>query len=504
MSLVKISPEKLEIFANLPPIERRKAGEINFAYFFTYYFAPYVNYKYADFHYDFFEDCHDLLEGKINEGGWIAFRESAKTSIAKAFVAYLICYDKRKYINVDSYSKENAERILFDVVLELQTNRRILADFGELYNAKRKQDEVTQKRVSNFVTTNGVRVEAHSTQEPVRGRLSRNNRPDCVILDDFETDKTIVSEPTTLSIRNHIEEFQGGLSSNAIVLYLGNYISEFGNVEWLFKRAKDNPKIRMRNVPVMINDIPTWPSKYCLNDSEATETGKVSIESIRNKLYSPDTGHKRFMAEMMNEPVDESTQVFKRHMFQYKPFEEVLEKETNCFLLVDTAVSQQKESDSTGFSLVFVDRENNWYVKAWADNIDPKNMINNLFALNNTYNLTQIGIEKTIFYDVIKPFLDEEMRKRNVYLNIVGISHGGKNKEERIRWLIPRYEAKSIYHITGETKDLENELLRFPNSLHDDVMDSLAYATKIAYSPVKSRSLAYEAEEKPLYNDIGL
>jgi hypothetical protein len=36
------------------------------------------------------------------------FRESAKTSISKILLVYLIVTEKRRYINVDSFDKGNA------------------------------------------------------------------------------------------------------------------------------------------------------------------------------------------------------------------------------------------------------------------------------------------------------------------------------------------------------------------------------------------------------------
>lgn len=50
-----------------------------------------------------FRDIGRLLSGAIRELAWIMFRESAKTSIAKALIVYLIATKKRRYINVDSF-----------------------------------------------------------------------------------------------------------------------------------------------------------------------------------------------------------------------------------------------------------------------------------------------------------------------------------------------------------------------------------------------------------------
>ena len=119
----------------LPKITKQERAYVcskDYSLFFSYYFIDYIKYPFADFHLEMFQDVADLMDDKYREIVWLMFRESAKTSIAKGFIAWLLCYGKRRYLNVDSFDKENAERILFDVVLELQTNERIKADFGEL------------------------------------------------------------------------------------------------------------------------------------------------------------------------------------------------------------------------------------------------------------------------------------------------------------------------------------------------------------------------------------
>jgi len=504
----KIDPKKVKEISELSPKERRYllSKPENFGYFFTYYMVDYVNYPYADFHYDMFDDCADLVTGEIREVAWIMFRESAKSSIAKGLTTFLACTASRNYVNVDSYSRENAERILFDVVLEFQTNKKLIQDFGQLYNAqKQRNQEVTQKRISNFITNNGVRVEAHSTQEPVRGRLSRQYRPDFVILDDFETDKTVVSEAVTQSIRNHIQEFQGGLASNASVLYLGNYISEYCNIQWIMDKAKVDDGMRVRNIPVLMGGKPTWPGKYVLKDSDVDKSipnPKVSIETIRKRLSSPDEGDRRFQSEMMNQPVDYANQIFQREMFQPIPWEDVKRMSTSCYVTIDTAVSQEQKADFTGITINWVNEQGMWHLKSYRAKITPTEVIDLIFGLHTQYKPEKIGIEKGMYTSVIKPFLQEEMRKRNIYPYIVEVDHQNKKKESRIEWLLPRYESNSIWHIEGECSDLEAELLRHPANVHDDVADSACMQTQIAQR--RYSDTLEELEEEPTYSDIGM
>lgn len=280
-------------------------------YFALYYFPHFFNYAIPQFHFDFYFDIKRMLAGEIEEAAWIAFRESAKTSIAKlALVIYSICFQKKKYINWDAYDKGNAEAALFDIVVELQTNEKLIADFGQLYYKKKHRDtmeEAKLKRISNFITENGIKVEAWSTQESTRGRIYKNVRPDLYILDDFETSKTKDSYPITKKIIDHIDEMRTGLGVNGTILYLGNYLTEEGSVAHVLNRLAGNERAMVRNVPVMFKDgTITWPGKYCATNEETAkineiitikEKRRVSLE-YKKKSY----GNKLFATEMLNDP----------------------------------------------------------------------------------------------------------------------------------------------------------------------------------------------------------
>ena len=95
----------------------------------------------------------------------------------------------------------------------------------------------------------------------------------------------------------------------------------------------------------------------------------------------------------------------------------------------------------------------------------------------------KIGIEQGAYKDAIKPFLDEEMTKRNHFFEIVELKHEQTQKNTRIRGLVPRYASGSIFHIEGECSDLEEEQVSFPKGLLDDTLDSAAYQLQIAEAP---------------------
>jgi phage terminase large subunit-like protein len=470
----EINKEALELVINGSGAERIYLCEKSFPLFFIYYFCDYIKSPFAPFHYDFFQDLADLQSDVIREVAWIAFRESAKTSIAKAFVLYCIAYKKFNYINVDSFDKENSERLLFDVVIEMQTNRRVKADFGELFTKRNDEEAKTQKRVNNFVCNNGVRVEAHSTQESVRGRIHGHQRPDLLLLDDFETNKTKDSKAYTEQVISHINEFKSGLDGRAKIIYLGNYITEFGSIQTLIERSKTDPRLRIRMISAIEGNQPTWPSKYCLTDEDAQRTGLISLEDKRRQL-----GSAVFSVEMLNQPIDEESQEFFQRWFKKKPREFLATKQFRKFVSIDTAMSKSDSADFTGIIKNHVDELNNWFIQAKKYKINPRELINLIFKFHEE-GYEKIGVEETVYLDAIKPFIDEEMAKRNKYPRIIPLKHHGIKKEQRIRGLIPKYEAGQIYHIEGECLELEEELVRFPKAPHDDLSDAMAYQIQIA------------------------
>lgn len=462
--------------------ERFFLASNSFGLFCIYYFKRYFQYPLADYHYDLFQDCEDLIDGTIREVVWIIYREGGKTTMEKLFIIWCVAFKKRLYPNVDAFDKENAERILFDVAFELVNNDRFREDFGILFSKHKGVDEIKQNRINNFVTENDIRVEAHSTQESVRGRLHQNQRPDLLTLDDFETNKTKDSQAYIKQVRDHITEAMAGLAPNGCILYCCNYLSEYGNVQWLIDRAKTDPGIRIRNIPIIAaSGKPAWDSKYALTDEEAERDGKVSIEDKQRQL-----GSLVFSYEMMNQPIDDTLSEFKKEYIQPITEKEVTQKETNCYITIDSAVSEKESADYTGITINRVDAQNKWYVYTYRLKVNSKDLIDHLFYLWVTHKPKFIGLEETTFTLAIQPFLQDEMRKRNQFFNVTPIKHKGMHKETRIRGLIPRWESRSLF-LVGSNMELLDEMRTFPRGQHDDVLDSLSmqlhHAQKPRYQP---------------------
>jgi hypothetical protein len=219
---------------------------------------------------------------------------------------------------------------------------------------------------------------------------------------------------------------------------------------------------------------PLWPEKYSLDD----------LLKIKETI-----GTYNWQSLYQQTPIAIEGQEFKPEWIKTRKAEEIQKLEVRKFLTIDPAMSKKDSANYTGFVINYVDKENKWNIKAFKKRVSPTELVDMIFSLYELEKLEKIGIEKTQYLIGLKPFLDEEMRKRNVFLPIVELEHSQTAKEIRIRGLIPRYESGSVFHIEGECKDLEEEMFMFPKGINDDVLDSLAYQLQIAQPPGMDKKL---------------
>lgn len=193
-----------------------------------------------------------------------------------------------------------------------------------------------------------------------------------------------------------------------------------------------------------------------------------------------------FANQYQNEIIPEEDQTFKKHWLKY--YSE-LPGRVHHFGFIDPAISEADTADYTGFVVIAVDCEQNWYVRfARRERLNPTEIINTAFRLCKEYGLMTLGVEDVAFQRAILHFAHEEMKRRNERIPITGVKRGtDKTKEMRILGLVPRFEFGTIF-LNQALYDLELELLEFPRGAHDDILDSLSSFEPIVVYPQKVRA----------------
>lgn len=319
----KLDPAVIEILKNGTKDQRLYIFEQEPAYFGIYYFPKQFKFAIPPFHFEMDEDYKALMDGRAWAAMWKIFRDSAKTTKVKIQNIHAICYRKKRFIRWVTEDGDNSEQALFDITVALQTNKKLIADFGNLYNEPVDKAKKTKKKVTQFITTNGVKMEALTARTSGRGAVQdaeESQRPDWLIFDDFETENTVLSVAETNRIQKTMEGMIGGLANNGSVSFLCNGISESGTVAHFESILKDDPRAIVRDIPVEnpVTGELAWQAKFTHTDAEAQEFNakepdqtkwKVSLETKKRQLTN-------YQGEMMNNPISSTELLFDRARVQ--------------------------------------------------------------------------------------------------------------------------------------------------------------------------------------------
>jgi len=233
---------------NEPDIRVLKKFQIWSRFFFPKFFSC----KDAPFHYDMDLRRTRLYLNKSTEFLNIAFRNSAKTTKAKLFRAFVIANDTshfRRYFRVLSKDIGNSKQSVTDIY-NMLNSKRVKALYPEIFEKTVQKREET---MASFTTSTGVKMIADTIGTDQRGAIQDEARPDFDWYDDFETRMSLMSAVTTHKIWTNMEEARTGLAKDGASEYTCNYISERGNVHKLVEKI-DNKMI----TPIEVGGVPTW------------------------------------------------------------------------------------------------------------------------------------------------------------------------------------------------------------------------------------------------------
>lgn len=239
--------------------------------------------------------------------------------------------------------------------------------------------------------------------------------------------------------------------------------------------------------------------------AEENEPYRAIGEALWKERYSAeelasiksDIGGYEWSSLYQQSPIDEENRIFRPEWFKYRAYDEVRDQNPTTYLTVDTKSTNQADAgtDYIGVCLNFVDQHNNWNLMVERLKLSARELVDLLFTYHTNYGLVKVGLEKTAFTEGLEVYLNEEMHRRNHYLPIVMLSHGGTKKEIRIEGLQPRYERGAVFHLMRYGKNtcahLEEELLRFPKAVNDDASDATAYQMQLVeYQPAEIAPIA--------------
>ncbi len=399
---------------------------------------------------------------------------SKSTLISFLMVMYRIVFKKRKFIVIVSDSEDKAKDFVIRIRDELEHNVMLKNDFAESGVFK-----TTDWSKTDFVTSTGIRVIGKGSNQSLRGLIHLDSRPDCIILDDIETNETAGSASIINFILTDVIP-SANRRGTYDICYVGTIIRDMSclhrmliNTEWTSAKWECQDDEGDMIAPMLLSKV-----EYEKQKRMYTELGKMSI----------------FYAENHNNPMvadDETT--FKEEYFQRITSKEVPEG-CNCYIAYDPAMppsgrTKVSKVDRSCFIVLHTDSKSNWYVsKVIANRETPSANRQLLFSLVRKYRpncvyMETIAAQRSMYMEIVS-----DMKRDNIKFVFKEIpSHSG-SKEARIEQLQPLYQAGRIYHVGNDTDlgELERELMLFGRTPHDDRSDTLSFFLNRVKYPSKT------------------
>lgn len=213
-------------------------------------------------------------------------------------------------------------------------------------------------------------------------------------------------------------------------------------------------------------------------------------EAARHKLERPDTFDNVWLGEYAR-----SGLVFKRDSFKvissdtynaivnqtfenddffdegYNPSEII------TYMSVDVAVTDTKTSDNSSITIGTIDQNNDKYVLTqhhgkWLSD----ELLNRILKYARDHNVQYIGIEDSAVSKTFIENLESAINLRNLPYVIIRLKPQGRNKVARIQqYILSAINTNKLYFVEKISEDFIQEAISFPEGVHDDIIDSLAW-----------------------------
>lgn len=413
-----------------------------------------------DFHREIYK--YLLTEDRV---ALAAPRGFAKSTITCVFYPlWMALLLVRRDILIISASETLAVEFLRKIRMEICGNEKLRALFGD-----QQSDKWTENHI---VLRNGVNIRAKGAGGQIRGF-----RPDCILLDDIETDESVESEEQRKKLK-----------------------------DWLFKACLNTllPGGQLVIIGTLIH-----PLSVLGDLLETPRTGWIrrkytaytdGVESSGHELWplarphewlqarKGEIGSWAFAAEFMNDPRADASAPIKQEQLRYW---KELPKQFSCVITVDPAYSEDEKSDFKVAACVAIDQHQNRYLLEYLRTHQPTldfmdgvlNMFLRYRGMITALGVPDSGTEKEFFRSFCNRAMDRKLSPPIVSLKntFVDASTGTsiRNKKKRvIASLQPLFE-QGRYYIHENHIEARDELLTIGSSRWDDVVDTMSYAEQL-------------------------
>lgn len=425
----------------------------------------------------------EMWELCCSDDPWVAIaapRFHAKsTAITWAYTLAKVLFRESSYVIIVSAIEGLAVEHLRGIKNVLINNKKI----KDLFRIDAVEKDNETDIIVRMSDGHKFRIRAKGSEQGLRGILWENKRPDLIVGDDLEEDEQVENQERREKFRFwFFKTLFPCLSKNGIIRIVGTILHFDSLLMGLIKNDSWVSKLYEAHDDNFENIL--WPEAW----------SKKKLKNMRN-MYERQGLLEAYAQEMRNRPFDDSTAYFRKQDF-LEMDQNDHEYEKEYYIGVDLAISEKEKSAYSVFFVVGVDSSGIWHVvHVIRERMNSLDIIETFFTLHTTYRNPIFCVESEKIEKSLGPIIEEEMRKRGMYLSIEK-GNPTKDKMQRARAVQARTRAHGVKFNTTASWwiDLKEELLGFPKWPYADQVDAFAWIGLILNKVIYARTTA-EAEE---------
>lgn len=460
-----------------------------------------------------FELCDKLrrvatTKGRVEEVV-CAPRGSAKSTwVTNIFVLWLIAFADdlyNRYWIIVMDKEDNAKKQLAVVKMMIEANETFREDFGDLRGSVWNTAEI--------VTKNNVKIEAAGVTEGIRGTRFGSERPS-LICDDLES---LDSVGTPERIQKMVDLFDKtivplGDPLLSKVFLIGTVLHQDSLLSQVMRRGSWG-KSKYKSVIQMPERLDLWAKweeimrstdegetpeeassiayqkalRFYHDNKDEMDAGAVLLwperYSLLHMMRLRFENRLSWLQEYQNEPIDESTRVF-RQWHYYKP-EDVQLEELDLYYSVDPSMGQTKRSDFSVIIVIGRHRKTGimYLLECDMRKRHPDILERDLFEKAKRYKFKDGCIETVAFQAYFRDSVVKRSAELGIYLPCREFKPGNVKKDERIRAIEPDVSNGYVRFLRSQL-DIIEQMTYYPKSEKRDAIDALA----MCISLIKDRS----------------
>jgi predicted phage terminase large subunit-like protein len=400
-----------------------------------------------------------------------------------AFPVWVMLREPNTRILIDSFNSENAQNFMAPIKETFEN-----AYFQELFGDRRSptnwnQESITLKRTGNYpqptITCSGLNAEKTSQHY------------DLIIADDTQSEATSESREQIDSVIRNFKLYESLLVKGGMILNVGTRWAFDDLGEFIDKlEAADANAQRPKRIFI---------SKY--SAFTRNEEGKFTTDlEFPDILSKEELAHARatqgaflFSCNYLCSPRSDETAVFKKEWLRYHTKSATDMQNANIYMTIDPAGEGTfAAADWNVIMIVAITAQYDIYVLHYRrGKWSREKLFRNVMEVWDYYKPRYAAVETVFQQHELAAWLKAEALLKGRPIAWWTLKTTQKTKQHRIGALQPYAEMGKLYLAEHTMRDLEDEMLQYPQGEHDDLLDSLAYNLEFMAAPAGSQSREY-------------